>query len=88
MKRNNQVNIYKLSQTVNNNYDTYDSCVVAAEDAEIARRMHPDGTTGIWWNDQHWNTWAYELEQVTVTLIGETIGDHTSRVICASFNAG
>ena len=33
--------LYLLSQDVNNGYDTYDSCVVCAEDEDAARRVHP-----------------------------------------------
>lgn len=33
--------IYKLSQGLNNDYDTYDSVIVAAENEEEARRIHP-----------------------------------------------
>jgi len=36
------VNLYHISQQVNNGYDTYDSAVVAAETAEQAKCMHPD----------------------------------------------
>jgi len=36
-----KLKIYKLSQNVNNDYDTYDSCVVIAENEEKAKRIHP-----------------------------------------------
>ena len=36
------MNIYLLSQSVNNGYYTYDSCVVIAEDEDKAQCMHPD----------------------------------------------
>jgi hypothetical protein len=36
--------IYKISQNVNNDYDTYDSAIVYAETAEDARRIHPSST--------------------------------------------
>lgn len=35
--------IYKLTQTVNDNYDTYDSVIVVAENEEEARSINPDG---------------------------------------------
>ncbi len=35
------MNLYKLSQNINNGYDTYDSCIVAAETEEEAREIHP-----------------------------------------------
>lgn len=33
--------LYLLTQNLNNNYDTYDSCVVAAENEADARTIHP-----------------------------------------------
>jgi len=35
------MNIYLLTQDVNNGYDTYDSVVVAAKSPEDAREIHP-----------------------------------------------
>lgn len=35
--------LFLISQKENNNYDTYDSAVVAAGDAEVARNMNPSG---------------------------------------------
>jgi len=35
------MNLYLLTQTVNNNYDTFDSAVVAAETEKEALRIHP-----------------------------------------------
>jgi len=35
------MNIYKLSQNINDDYNTYDSCVVCAENEEEARLIHP-----------------------------------------------
>lgn len=36
------LNLYLISQTVNNGYDTYDSAVVAAASEEEARLIYPD----------------------------------------------
>lgn len=33
--------LYKLSQNINNNYDTYDSVIVCAASEEDARKVHP-----------------------------------------------
>ena len=33
--------LWKLSQDVNNGYDTYSSAVVVSQDPEAARRIHP-----------------------------------------------
>jgi len=78
------MNLYLLSQTVNNNYDTYDSCVVAAESEDAARRIHPCGRDVVeWWNQ----TWV-DVKDVKIEYIG-TAKEGTERsVILASFNAG
>lgn len=34
--------LYLISQNINNDYDTYDSAVVAAETPAKAQRIHPD----------------------------------------------
>jgi hypothetical protein len=73
--------LYLLTQTVNNDYDTYDSCVVAAENADDAQVMHPRYPDG----DAH--TWA-SSKKVAVKLLGEALDGTEQGVICASFNAG
>lgn len=95
------MNIYKLSQTINDNYDTFDSCVVIAENDKEAIKIHPNS-----W--QNWDTrgqksesrypryenfdicvWA-EIKNIKVELIGiadESL-DTEIKVVCASFNAG
>lgn len=35
--------LYKVSQNVNNGYDTYSDMIVCAETAEDAKRIHPSG---------------------------------------------
>ena len=83
--------LFKLSQDINNGYDTYDSAVVAAENEDAARHTHPDK------NDNEFRTWDEIVDggschiwvgahQVEVQYIGET--DLPAGVICASFNAG
>jgi len=37
--------LWLLSQDKNNDYDTYDSCVVVAENEEDAKSIHPDGNS-------------------------------------------
>ena len=37
------MNIYKISQTINDDYNTYDSCIVIAENEEEAIKIHPNG---------------------------------------------
>lgn len=71
------MNIYLISQSVNQEYDTYDAAIVAAKDSESASYMHP----GFGGNE----TWT-DAKNVTVQLIGTT--DQEAGVILASFNAG
>ena len=42
----NKMKLFLLTQNINNEYDTFDSCVVAAEDAETARNIHPSTSRG------------------------------------------
>lgn len=79
------MNLYLISQSVNNNYDTYDSAVVAAESEEAALSMHPSGNE---WDGKAklYGSWCSK-EDVTVQLIGKS-NDDEPRVVCASFNAG
>lgn len=54
--------IWKISQGVNNGYDTYSDAVVIAPDAEAARRTHPDGRhqwrEGVHEDDEGRSDWA------------------------------
>lgn len=81
--------LWLISQTVNSDYDTYDSAVVAAETAEAAVLIHPGG-------DNRWPLketrpyydWAMTITDVNVKLIGDATSDIAPGVILASFNAG
>ena len=88
------MNLYLISQTVNNGYDTYDSAVVCAKSEENARVIHPStyNLKNEWWSD-HWYCGDWTMpENVKVELIGtlinESAEDLEKEVICASFNAG
>ena len=77
------MNLYFVWQDENNDYDTYDSFVVCAENEEEAKNTHPDG-------DVNWRscTWASSPEKVKCELIG-TASDNAERgIVIASFNAG
>ena len=81
-------NIYKVSQSINNTYDTYDSIVCSAKDEAEAKTIMP-------WEDFDGceeeesrcivEQWAVP-EYMKVELIGTT--DLPSGIILASFNAG
>lgn len=92
--------LWLLSQDVNRDYDTYDSCVVAAETEADARLIHPatrlihpanppykwDGET--WRSSPDWtnNEWAPPPD-IQVKEIG-VAADGIIGVVCASYNAG
>lgn len=90
------MNIYLLSQGVNMGYDTYDSCVVVAKSEDDARLIHPAALrrdnlsiyfNGKWVKETH-GTWASQLAEVSVELIGKAKPGSDRGVVCASFNAG
>ena len=75
------MNLYYVWQDENNDYDTYDSFVVCAENEEEAKNTHPDGKWSLC-------TWASSPEKVKCKLIG-TARDNVERgIVIASFNAG
>jgi len=69
--------IYKLSQNVNNSYDTYDSAVVAADNETEAKIINLGGV-GCW----------CEPKDVLVEYIGVAKRGTKKGIIVASFNAG
>lgn len=82
------LNLYLISQTENNNYDTYDSAVVAATTAEEAKTMHPNGSHTVTEEDiEYFSNWC-KLSNVQVVHIGTALTGTTKAVICASFRAG
>jgi hypothetical protein len=88
------MNLYLLKQNVNNDYDTYDSVVVAAETEEEAQKIHPNEFFRLnhdspWYETEHrYSTWAFKLKDVKVTFLGVAKEGIESGVILASFNAG
>lgn len=78
--------LYKLTQSSNNNYDTFDSLIVAANNEDEARLIHPNGEDVKW--GSRYSTWAYLPEDVKVTLIGEADSTILKGIVLSSFNAG
>jgi len=78
--------IYKIIQSINNDYDTYDSAVVYAENEEEAREIHPNCAI---MNSQYdyIQTWALPSD-IKVEYIGEAPHITEKGVTLASFNAG
>ncbi len=73
--------IWLISQNIMNDYDTYDSAVVFANDEMEAVSIHPNG------NNDWDGTWVNSSD-VKVELIGTAKSGSKKGVICASFNAG
>ncbi|MGX9980735.1 hypothetical protein [Methylobacterium fujisawaense] len=91
------MNLYRISQTVNDGYDTYDSAIVAAPDEATARKIHPSasGDLRMWVDGSdnkdwigHYPTWAPHPDAVTATLIGIATASVPMGTVLASFNAG
>lgn len=94
--------LWRISQDVNNNWDTYDSAVVAAETEEDARNTYPDnnGISDTKWSGSRWmwhlsdgrvmeanhGCWTTP-DNVSVKFLAENY-DGPAGTICASFNAG
>jgi hypothetical protein len=84
--------IYLISQGVNDDYDTYDSAVVCADNEEEARGMNPSGGQEVTDNKDidgtpYFSAWCF-LKDVKAEYLGEAKEGSEKGVICASFNAG
>ena len=98
------MNIYLVSQSISNGYDTYDSMVVAAESEEDARTIHPSDfvthVSGDKWMGTYYHSgeeyaigrdeWPEysQREEFDVSLIGAADIDVERGPICTSYNAG
>ena len=90
-----EVYLYKISQTVNVEYDVFDSAIVAAHTENEAARMHPDGYV---WNEggwllsdgsvDDWPSWSWTTpDNVKVEIIGiASKGIEPGQVLLASKN--
>lgn len=88
------MNLYLLTQTIADDYDTYDSCVVVAEIEEEAKTIDPSKRNKPLTEESdrevtYFDSWAIKPSQVTAKFIGVAAdGLERRQVICASFNAG
>lgn len=78
--------IYKIWQEVNNQYDTYDSFVVYANNEEEAKLIQPLNENG----DYNYRTsWVNKVEDIKIEYLGEAKEDILeAQIILSSFNAG
>ena len=85
------MNLYRISQTINRGYDTFDSAIVAANSEKEAQAIHPRGSWGDEFPNRPWEedgTWTRRPDQVEVVLIGTAAEGIQPGVVLASFNAG
>lgn len=81
------MNLYLISRNEAIGYDEYDSAIVAAESPEDAITIHPDRQkASVPQAGDH--SWAYNVKNIEVTLIGQATPKTKRGVILASFNAG
>jgi len=84
-----RMKLYRISQTENIGYDSYDSAVVLAKNFIDAKNTNP--RTGQQmrmrdWVDNYY--WCSKLEDVKVEYLGEAKYEQEDPIIVASFNAG
>lgn len=81
--------IYKITQKVNNDYDTFDSAVVIAEDEVKAAFIHPNGYDEVLNTNKElrYDSWC-NYKDVEVEYIGEAKSDAVVGVVVSSYNAG
>lgn len=77
------MNIYLVSQSVNNSYDTYDSMVVIAVTEERTKEL----TTITHPHSNPWGGWA-KYEDLICELVGIALEGAEEKIILESFNAG
>lgn len=85
-----KLHIYKLVRHEPIGYDTYDSCVVCAENEEAAMNILPWGKTFQEEMDEEAIKWEWTpyKENISCEYIGEATGCKTPGVILSSYNAG
>ncbi len=79
--------LFILSQSINNEYDTYDSCVVCAIDEADAKTIRPDGNPCLEEEEKDYDSWC-GIGDVSCEYIGIAKAGLERGVILSSFNAG
>lgn len=85
MRESNDMKLWKISQHINNGYDTYDAAVVAAETEAEAKLIDPGDGENIR-ETSRW--WTGNASNVFCEYLGDAKEGTKKGVICASFNAG
>ena len=76
--------LYLLEQNDNDDYNTYDSCLVCAENEADARTIVPNGNE--FKENERWSSWALSKESIICKEIGNANDKQKRGVIIASFN--
>lgn len=83
-----RMNIYRISQTMLNGYDTYQSAIVVAPTAAIAQRMYPGRQDGVDRPSRDPYCWPTNPLDVDVDLLGFAAPGLQQGVLAAEFRAG
>ena len=82
------MNLYLISQDVNDNYDTFDSAIICAASEWKARMTHPQECSNPWdGRDEDYSSWC-AVNNVKAELIGVAGEGVEAGVVLSSFNAG
>lgn len=81
-----KIKLFKISQDVNTDYDTYSDAIVCAKNEKEAQGIHPLRSE---WDGKirELDVWC-AIEDVKVEYIGKAKKGLKKGVICASFHAG
>lgn len=81
--------LFSVSQSINNDYDTYSSFIICCETEDEAKNASPRDGEPVNWTD-HWGTssWVKSPKYVTVEYLGEAKEGLERGIICSSFHAG
>jgi hypothetical protein len=98
LRRRKEINLYRISQTVQSGFDTYSDAIVAADSSEDAALIHPNSHYRFFrgwpiantseWGEAPERGWVDNPDQVKVEFIGVALPTIEKGVICASFHAG
>jgi hypothetical protein len=84
------LSLFLVSQNKNNNYDTYDSFVIACEDKDVARHANPKDGAAM--TEEDWSypysSWCSSPRHVKVTYLGAADPSVKRGIVCKSFNPG
>jgi hypothetical protein len=84
--------LFKISQSGNTDYDTYDSAIVCAKDEVEAKKWHPSGHGNADekgdFHGYYAACWAERISQVGVQHIGTASSTCPIGIVLYSFNAG